>query len=396
APFRNTASCEIEPQGLIAENFVECTPGRGAALRGSAGHDPTVPVSHTTEPVSITDLFDIWNVPTTERLTVLLNELGIGVAGEGDDIQTILQRANPALQLANRAIELVNKQRTQLESILTQTVPIVRALADRSPDVQRFISSAASVSEVTAAHRGALAQDIERLPALLRAARPALGQLNTLATQGAPILSDLRAAAPGLRRVVDQLPPFSAAGVTALSSLAPALVRTSDALRQGRSDVSELGHFTDDAVPTGEALDQLLVNARQRGVAEYLMNFAYLGASLLSRYDGTTHLAPTFVVNDSNCGNYSTTAVPGCEALFRSRADSSGDGGPSRSARVRFNTRRGARRASRRVASTAPAAGRADSGALAGLPDGLVSPSRSGSSSPLTENLTQLLNYLLK
>ena len=42
-PFRSNATCTIRPQGLIAENYVECDPGSPPApvLRGGGGQPPT-------------------------------------------------------------------------------------------------------------------------------------------------------------------------------------------------------------------------------------------------------------------------------------------------------------------------------------------------------------------
>ena len=58
---------------------------------------PTVPLQRTTVPVSLQDVLDIFSLPVDERLSVLINELGIGTAGRGTDINAILRRANPAL-----------------------------------------------------------------------------------------------------------------------------------------------------------------------------------------------------------------------------------------------------------------------------------------------------------
>jgi len=67
-PFRENATCTIRPEGLIAENYVDCDPGTANSppLRASGGHPPTVPVTNTTEPVSLLDLFNIFNLPTRE------------------------------------------------------------------------------------------------------------------------------------------------------------------------------------------------------------------------------------------------------------------------------------------------------------------------------------------
>ena len=56
APFREDARCTIKPQGLIAENYVECDPGTPDAppLKGAGDAAPTVPVERTTQPVRST------------------------------------------------------------------------------------------------------------------------------------------------------------------------------------------------------------------------------------------------------------------------------------------------------------------------------------------------------
>jgi ABC-type transporter Mla subunit MlaD len=58
--FHRDASCTIRPEGLIAENYVNCDPGTASAplLRGTGGRPPTVPVTRTQEPVSLLDLFN--------------------------------------------------------------------------------------------------------------------------------------------------------------------------------------------------------------------------------------------------------------------------------------------------------------------------------------------------
>ena len=47
APFRSDADCTIQPQSLIGEKFIQCTPGtpQGAPLRAAAARRPTVPLA---------------------------------------------------------------------------------------------------------------------------------------------------------------------------------------------------------------------------------------------------------------------------------------------------------------------------------------------------------------
>ena len=112
-PFRPNATCTIRPEGLIAENYIDCNPGSPPApiLKGENGFPPTVPVQNTSEPVSLLDLFNIFNVPTRERFAALISELGIGTAGEGQNFNDILRRANPALALARQVIGILAARR---------------------------------------------------------------------------------------------------------------------------------------------------------------------------------------------------------------------------------------------------------------------------------------------
>ena len=90
-PFHQNATCTIRPEGLIAENYVDCDPGTAgqpAAAGRAAAHPPTVPVANTTEPVSLLDLFNIFNLPTRERLAVIVNELGVAHRRRGATTST--------------------------------------------------------------------------------------------------------------------------------------------------------------------------------------------------------------------------------------------------------------------------------------------------------------------
>jgi virulence factor Mce-like protein len=323
APFRADAACTIEPEGLIAENFVSCSPGTsaGAPLQSAGGAAPTVPLDRNSEPVSITDLFNVWNTPTRDRVAVLVNGLGAGLTGQGDALNSVLYRANPALRLARRAITLVNRQKADLQQIITATDPIVAQLAQHSPAVEKFLTSAASVTQTAANHRSPLAQAINHLPPLLRAARPALRQLDALAAAGGPILSDVHAAAPNINRAIGDVGPFTAAAVPALGKIGPALANTTGVFNQAAPEVHALRTFAAAVNHPAQQLDQLAISMRSRGVVDNLLGFAYDAAGFLARFDSVSHLAIANVVAPpAGCINYADTPVQGCSAWYPNEA----------------------------------------------------------------------------
>ena len=57
APFRQDATCKILPEGLISENFVSCDPGSPSSpALPTKGGLPTIPVAHTTVPLTLDDV----------------------------------------------------------------------------------------------------------------------------------------------------------------------------------------------------------------------------------------------------------------------------------------------------------------------------------------------------
>jgi ABC-type transporter Mla subunit MlaD len=323
-PFHQDAACTIRPEGLIAENYVECDPGSANSppLRASGGEPPTVPITHTTEPVSLTDLFSIFNTPTQERLTVLLNELGIATSARGQDVNYILRRANPALALARQVIGILNRQRSQLTTIVDATNTIAADGAGHTADVQSFLDRAASLTALTAGHATPLSQAINRLPGLLATAQPALDQLDTVAVDGTPLVREIHAAVPSLNRVSADLGPFVKVAKPGLAKLSGAISRTIPALRASAPLVAKLRHYADRSKSGTLLSARLFKNLQQHGFTENFLSVAYYISASLARFDSTSHLLSILLIGPDNglCGNYATKPVAACSAHYGSQS----------------------------------------------------------------------------
>jgi phospholipid/cholesterol/gamma-HCH transport system substrate-binding protein len=277
-----------------------------------------VPVTNTTEPVSLLDLFNIFNLPTRQRFQVIVDELGIGTAGRGADFNDILRRANPALALARQAIAILARQRAQLATIVDATNTIAAQGAAHTASVQSFLDRSAALSSLTAAHSDNLSLAVNRLPQLLSAAQPALSQLDAVAANGAPLLAQIHAAVPSLNRVSSDLGPFAAVAKPALAKLATALSRAIPAIRDTTPLVRTLRTYTARSLPGTLEVSRLFANLQRHGFVENFLSVAYYIAASLSRFDSTSHLLPLLLVGAHNgaCGNYTTTPVPGCSAHY--------------------------------------------------------------------------------
>ena len=326
-PFREDARCDIQPEGLISENFVQCDPGtvEASELKGQRGAAPTVAVARTSSPVNLTDLFEIWEAPVRDRLRILLNTLGGGVAGRGEDLNGLLRRANPTLGLMHDAVGILEEQKTELQDSVVQAKAITKELARQPERLQAFVDEGADVFEITANRRERLREGIRELPSTLGTTRSTLAALDTFARQGAPLSRRIAASAAPLDGLLAQIPPAARAGLPALRALGRTGDRARPAVRSARPVARRLASFAKKARPTLALTDRVLTDGRRRGLAENLLSFAYYAAAATSRYDAISHIFPANIIA-SNCGQFATTTDPACDANFTRDGATAGGG----------------------------------------------------------------------
>ena len=297
-PFHQNATCTIRPEGLIAENYIDCDPGTAeqpARCEPVGGQPPTVPVTHTTEPVSLLDLFNIFNLPTRERFTVLINELGIGTAGRGQDLNDILRRANPTLALARQAIGILARQQRAARDDRRRDATRSRPRAPATPpNLQRFLDQRGGAHEHSprATARLAARSRSHGCPGCWRPRSPRSSSSTSWPSDGTPLLQQLRAAAPSLNRV--------SARSRAVRGRRQAGPRHAVERRSGKAipairDVDAAGD--DDQRSTRRprcrarsCSPRCASNLQQHGFVENFLSVTYYIAASLARFDATSHL----------------------------------------------------------------------------------------------------------
>lgn len=316
APFRSDAACDIQPEGLISERFVQCDPGSpdGRELQQENGV-PTVPVERTKVPVAITDLFNIFNLPVRQRFTVIVSSLGLGLAGRGTDVNEIIRRASPTLGLVRDVLQRLERDKRDLQDAVSATDAVVAQLAQRPERVGDFVDRAARLTSRTARHTSALRQGIRDLPALLDETEPTVRRFETFSRASTPLLRQLRTAAPQLTRLLTQVKPFAEAGRPALRSLNTTSMTGRRTIEVAAPVVDLLRTFAGAALPTGTQLADLVTNLRDRGVTESVGRFAYNAVGFTGRYDKHGHIAPAHAFFNA-CAIFAETPSPDCRATY--------------------------------------------------------------------------------
>jgi phospholipid/cholesterol/gamma-HCH transport system substrate-binding protein len=311
--FRKDAECIVRPQSLIGERFVECelTQARSAGEEpppkleqiedGPGEGEYLLPVENTAKAVDLDLINNIMQRPVRERLSIILSDLGIGVAGRGEDLSEVIRRGDPALKEIDEVLKILAEQNTVLSNLARDSDTILAPLARERRHVSGAIANASEVAQATAERRGDLEADIERLPRFLRELRPTMVRLGALSDQMTPVLIDLGAVAPDVNRTIQQLGPFSRAATPALESLGDAAETGIPAVRAALPVTKDLRRLASAARPVGSNLRKVLD--------------IFYQVAAINGFDAFGHyLRAGLIVNQ--CANYAIEPTFGCSANY--------------------------------------------------------------------------------
>lgn len=321
--FRADATCTIRPQSLIGEKFVECTleepkaPGspRRPPLQRQDDGEHLLPVENTRAPIDLDLVNNTLRLPYRERLAIILNELGVGLAGRGEDLDQAIRNANPALRDTGKVLRILASQNEVLKDLASDGDRILRPLARERDKVADFVTQAATVAKATAERRADLELNIQKLPAFLRELRPTMRRLGALSDEMTPVLDDVGEIAPDLSRFVLSLGPFSRSANRSLTTLGEAAEVGRVALTRSKPIVDDLRTFAAEGDPLFSNLRDTLVSLRDTGGIERAMDYIFYQVAAVNGYDSIGHyLRAILVVNI--CSTYATQPDSACISKF--------------------------------------------------------------------------------
>jgi ABC-type transporter Mla subunit MlaD len=346
--FRSDASCTVRPQALIGEKFVDCLPTQprvaGTPLppplrkirHGQEGSGQwLLPVQNTHSPVDVDLLGDISRLPERQRLTIILNELGAGLAGRGSDLRAVIRRANPALQELDRVLAILAGENRVLAKLAVDSDQALRPFAAVRNRVADFIVQSNTVAQASARHRGALARNLQLLPPFLKQFGPAMDRLGRFADQTTPVFNNLKVAAPGINQAFTHLPAFSNSTTVFFKSLGSTAKVSGPALVSVRPLLSRLQSLGTAAQPFAGNAAELLSSLRDTGGLERILDFIFLGTGAANGYDALGHFLRAEAIGNG-CLSYSISTASQCAnaKLFNTNGSSAASSATASSAKA--------------------------------------------------------------
>ncbi|MEJ7714336.1 MAG: MlaD family protein [Thermoleophilaceae bacterium] len=119
-------------------------------------------------------------------------------------------------------------------------------------------------ASITATRREALRQTFRKLPGFLDELTPTMRRLGQLTDEQIPLLADAQRAAPSLDTFLGRLGPFADASRPALKSLGKTSVQGTKAFRDGAQEIRELKRLAANAPATAKPLRQFLASLDDR------------------------------------------------------------------------------------------------------------------------------------
>jgi phospholipid/cholesterol/gamma-HCH transport system substrate-binding protein len=343
--FRSDASCTIEPEALIGEKFVNCLPtqprAEGTPLPPPLHKIPggqegagqyLLPVTNTSSPVDVDQLEDINRLPVRQRFTIILNELGTGLAGRGSDLNAVIRRADPALRELDKVLGILASQNKLLANLAEESNRALAPIPGVKQDITNFVAGADTVSKASANQRGAIAQNLKDFPPFLEQLGPAMERLGRFADQTIPTFTDLKAAAPGINETFTQLPAFQRGSTAFFTSLGKSAKLSGPALAALQPLLAKIKTLGASAKPFSASLAELFTSLRDTGGLERFMDFIFLGAGTTNGYDALGHFLRTEGVAAALCLTYAIAPQGGCNGKLFSTTGASGTSSASASA----------------------------------------------------------------
>jgi ABC-type transporter Mla subunit MlaD len=327
--FRSDASCLIRPQSLIGEKFVDCSPTQPRApgtplppplQQISDGHPGAgqylLPLENNGKTVDLDLIQNIQRMPFRDRFRLILNDLGASLAGRGQDLGEVIDRANPALRQTDRVLNILAQQNQQLASLASNGDRVLEPLARNRTHVTGFFHNAAISGQATAERSAALEESLRKFPETLRQIRLTSSKLKTFADKGVPLFTALNEGGRGLSKATVNLPQFARLSIPALQSLGNAAQTAGPKLAASDGLLTDLSATASSSVPVGQNFSAFLDTFTKTQGFPNLMDFIYNSVGSTNGIDAFGHFVRSNLQLTS-CVEVAVTVQSGCEAFFR-------------------------------------------------------------------------------
>jgi phospholipid/cholesterol/gamma-HCH transport system substrate-binding protein len=222
APLFRDARAMVKSKNLLGETYVELS--RGTPQAGPLPDGGRIGLDHTLVPVEVSQVLDVLDAGTRERLVLLINGLGEAVQGRGQDLNASaadlsdVARSLEAIAQAvagqsghldtlltdlRKVLDTLAAYHAQIAALVTDWDRVMRTLASRETDLQGVVVQEDRV--VTILDQALAGRNAQGLHDAIAEAPALLDNTNRFLVNGQVIFGDLNAGAPAISDVFSRL-----------------------------------------------------------------------------------------------------------------------------------------------------------------------------------------------
>jgi phospholipid/cholesterol/gamma-HCH transport system substrate-binding protein len=268
APLRRGATATIRPTGLVGDSYIDLTRGPGGPLRAGA----TIPLADTGESVGVDQILNVLDPGTRARLRILINEAGVGLLGQGSNLNQLLAALPNSLSASGALLGQIRSADTQLQDLIIRGDRVLAQLAPVRDPLARLVDGARSALGAAAARHTQLAETVAGAPAALAQLKQTLSDLGSTAAQLQPAARSLSATAGPLAGTLRELPGLASNSRGALATAASVAPTLGLLGRRATAPVEGLARTAPQLAAFARALQPLL-GLMDAGGTTQLFNF---------------------------------------------------------------------------------------------------------------------------
>jgi virulence factor Mce-like protein len=254
------ATAKVRLRGLAGAVFIELAPGDTSEPLASGA---MIPRERTESGVQLTDLISTFDGRTRTALRHAATGYGIGLAGRGAELNSMLADLPPTLEIGERLARAAVAEPGELGALIGNAGVVAAAVSADRGALAGMIDGAAATFEATASEASALGAAIDGAPG----AESALAEITP---EAVPLLDDLTTTSRALTPAALELE-------RALPSVNRLLTR--------EAELDSLATLAGNAVPVIEAANPVIAGIEPAGLTlTPLINAAWPLATYASRY----------------------------------------------------------------------------------------------------------------
>jgi virulence factor Mce-like protein len=246
-------SASIIAANLLGELYVALKPGNPNAPLPSG---TLLPPSRLTVPTDLDQIVNVFDAPTRQRFGILINEMGIAVAGRRNDVSAILRQLPLSAEAANSLLTQMVQDNHTLRDLVANSNQFISRINVQKADLGNVINAASGAATTAALQANNLSQTLIKAPQSLNVLKAFVFKLGQTTADMTPAAAQIRDSAVPLDTLLAQVHPFQRAAVPTLNqaaSVSPLLSRLGDqatpTITQALPTVNALAHIATIANP---------------------------------------------------------------------------------------------------------------------------------------------------